>query len=355
MISREDVERRELELLSPYAAKSCETRGRRYPDDMDPMRTDFQRDRDRILHCKAFRRLSHKTQVFIGAQNDHYRTRLTHTLEVQQISRTIARALSLNEDLTEAIALGHDLGHTPFGHTGEQALREILSDFYAKHPDEMPMTFNHNEQSLRVVDVIEKDGRGLNLTDEVRDGIVHHTGPVKAYTLEGQVVATADRIAYINHDIDDAIRAGVISDDDLPDSSKEKIGRSHSERITTLVDAMVSASDGKDRILMEPDVAQAMDELRSFLFEKVYARSAAKVEGPKAHTVIRMLFDYFMEHIDEIPEEYRRISPDNDVRAVVDTIAGMTDRFAIACFTDLFVPRNWRGEEGEADGGSAMF
>lgn len=346
MVGREDIEKRELETLSPYAAKACESRGRQHPDDMDPLRTDFQRDRDRIIHCKAFRRLSHKTQVFIGAQNDHYRTRLTHTLEVQQISRTIARALSLNEDLTEAIALGHDLGHTPFGHTGEQALREILSRYYEQHPDEPAMTFNHNEQSLRVVDVIEKEGRGLNLTAEVRDGILHHTGAIKAYTLEGQIVATADRIAYINHDIDDAIRAGVISDDDLPDSSKRVIGRTHSERITTLVNAMVSASDGKDQILMEPEVADAMSELRSFLFEKVYARSAAKVEGPKAHTVISMLFDYYMEHIDEIPQEYRQISPDNDVRAVVDTIAGMTDRFAISCFTDHFVPKNWRDKEG---------
>ncbi len=343
MITREDVEKRELEYLSPYAAKACESRGRLHDDDIDPVRTCFQRDRDRVLHCKAFRRLSHKTQVFIGVKNDHYRTRLTHTLEVQQISRTIARVLSLNEDLTEAIALGHDLGHTPFGHTGEQALRVILADYAKAHPEWKPMTFNHNEQSLRVVDVIERGGTGLNLTAEVRDGILHHNGEGRPFTLEGQIVATADRIAYINHDIDDAIRAGVICDADLPESSKRVIGRTHSERITTLVNAMVEASDGASQISMVPHVAEAMAELRAFLFENVYARSAAKVEGPKAYKMISILFDYYMSHIDEVPAEYRSISPNDDVRAVVDTIAGMTDRYAISTFNDIFVPRNWRG------------
>ncbi len=343
MIGRRELEAREFEFLSPHAAKSRESKGRLREDDSDPLRTCFQQDRDRVLHCKAFRRLSHKTQVFIGVKNDHYRTRLTHTLEVQQISRTIARALCLNEDLTEAIALGHDLGHTPFGHTGEQALRKVLANYAQEHPEWEPMTFNHNEQSLRVVDVIERGGSGLNLTAEVRDGILHHNGEGRPFTLEGQIVATADRIAYINHDIDDAIRAGVICDADLPESSKRMIGRTHSERITTLVDAMVSASDGADSISMQSDVAEAMAELRSFLFEKVYARSAAKVEGPKAHKMIAILFDYYMRHIDEVPAEYRSISSNNDVRAVVDTIAGMTDRYAISTFTDIFVPKNWRG------------
>ncbi len=344
MISRKDIEDRECEYLSQYAARSCESLGRQRKDEPDLLRTCFQQDRDRVIHCKAFRRLSHKTQVFIGVKNDHYRTRLTHTLEVQQISRTIARALCLNEDLTEAIALGHDLGHTPFGHTGEQALRMILEDYKHENPSWEPMTFNHNEQSLRVVDIIERDGAGLNLTAEVRDGILHHNGEGRPFTLEGQIVATADRIAYINHDIDDAIRAGVICDDDLPKSSKKVIGRTHSQRITTLVNAMISASDNKPQISMEPDIAEAMDELRGFLFEKVYARSAAKIEGPKAHMMISILFDYYMQHIDEIPSEYRSISPNDNVRAVVDTIAGMTDRYAISKFTDILVPQNWRGD-----------
>ena len=342
MIDREALEHRERETLSPYAARSAETRGRKVPEDEDPLRTAFQRDRDRILHCKAFRRLSHKTQVFIGAQGDHYRTRLTHTLEVQQISRTIARALGLNEDLTEAIALGHDLGHTPFGHTGENALRRVIARYNAEHPGQARPQFNHNEQSLRVVDVIEKGGRGLNLTQEVRDGIVHHTGPIKAITLEGQIVATADRIAYTNHDVDDSIRAGVITEADLPASVHRVLGATHSERITTLVEAMVSASDGRAEIAMEREAEEAMTELRAFLFDNVYTKSAAKEEGPKAEQMIELLFDYYASHLDEVPAEYAQIPGSDAMTAVIDHIASMTDRYATACFEELFVPRNWR-------------
>ncbi|MGI6216797.1 MAG: deoxyguanosinetriphosphate triphosphohydrolase [Coriobacteriales bacterium] len=343
MIDRLALERREFEVLGPNAAKSAESRGRMRPEPEDELRTAFQRDRDRILHCKSFRRLSHKTQVFIGAQGDHYRTRLTHTLEVQQISRTIARALRLNEDLTEAIALGHDLGHTPFGHTGETALRDVIAEYNCSHPENLHHTFNHNEQSLRVVDLIEKNGKGLNLTEEVRDGILNHTGSGKAHTLEGQIVATADRIAYVNHDIDDSIRAGIIRESDLPKSCTKVVGNSHSQRITSMVHAMVSASDGRDEISMEPDVYDAMNELRSFLFENVYTKSAAKEEGPKAEVMIKLLFEYYLSHMDEVPSEYADISKGDDVVAVVDYIAGMTDRYAISKFEELFIPRNWRG------------
>ncbi|MGI6221893.1 MAG: deoxyguanosinetriphosphate triphosphohydrolase, partial [Coriobacteriales bacterium] len=312
------------------------------PDDSDSLRTCFQRDRDRILHCKAFRRLSHKTQVFIGAQGDHYRTRLTHTLEVQQISRTIARALRLNEDLTEAIALGHDLGHTPFGHVGEKALNAALQRYNETHPDDIRPPFHHNEQSLRVVDVIEKGGRGLNLTAEVRDGIVHHTGGVAPSTLEGAIVATADRIAYINHDVDDSIRAGLISEEDLPESTKRVLGTTHAQRITTLVNAMVSASDGRDEIRVEPEAQAAMDELRAFLFENIYVTSAAKEEDPKAKAMVATLFEYFVEHVERIPEERLRVANGDAITAAIDFVAGMTDRYALSCYEDIFIPRNWR-------------
>ena len=342
MVRREDTERLEDLTLSPFAARSAKSRGRAREEEPDPLRTAFQRDRDRILHCKSFRRLSHKTQVFIGVQGDHYRTRLTHTLEVQQISRTIARALGLNEDLTEAIALGHDLGHTPFGHTGEGALQQVLRSYGASHPGHPEMSFHHNVQSLRVVDVIEKDGRGLNLTEEVRDGILHHTGKERAFTLEGQVVAIADRIAYVNHDIDDSIRAGIISRSDLPADACAIVGNTHSERITTMVNAMVSASDGKSEITMEQEVYDAMMDLRRFLFSNVYENSAAKDEEPKARRLVALLFEHYLGHMDEVPEEYRRISGGNDVTAVIDYIAGMTDRYASTCFERLFIPTNWR-------------
>ncbi len=339
---REDRERVEHELLSADAAFADETEGRARSSHRDYLRTDYQRDRDKILHSKSFRRLSHKTQVFLAAEGDHFRTRLTHTLEVSQIARTIARALGLNEDLTEAIALGHDLGHTPFGHTGEAALRACL----ARHrgidlaSDEVSRQFRHNEQSLRVVERIENGGAGLNLTAEVRDGILRHTGPVRAETMEGRIVATADRIAYVNHDIDDAIRAGMLVEDALPASTHALLGPDHSSRIEMLVRDMVETSAARDDIALSDPVWDAMSELRSWLFANVYTAPAVMVEVNKAKLLVEQLFDYYVEHIGEVPEEYRAISEGDDLRAVTDYIAGMTDRFATATFMRLFVPRD---------------
>ncbi len=339
---REDRERIEHELLGADAAFADKSEGRVHSSHRDYLRTDYQRDRDKILHSKSFRRLSHKTQVFLAAEGDHFRTRLTHTLEVSQIARTIARALGLNEDLTEAIALGHDLGHTPFGHTGESALCACL----ARHrgidlvSDEAARQYLHNEQSLRVVELIENGGAGLNLTAEVRDGILHHTGPVRAETMEGRIVAIADRIAYVNHDIDDAIRAGMLTEDALPESTHRLLGPDHSGRIETLVRDMVETSAAVDDIALSAPVWEAMDELRSFLFSAVYTAPAVMVEVDKAKRLIEQLFDYYVEHMSEVPEEYRAISGGDDLRAVCDYIAGMTDRFATAAFTRLFVPRD---------------
>ncbi|NLG10008.1 MAG: deoxyguanosinetriphosphate triphosphohydrolase [Coriobacteriaceae bacterium] len=340
MITREQREQAEKLTLSPHAALSCNAT-RQKTVDLDPYRTAFQRDRDRILHCKSFRRLSHKTQVFIAPEGDHYRTRLTHTLEVAQISRSIAVALNLNEDLAEAIALSHDLGHTPFGHTGEEALSECLAHYYNMDSSQHPQLYRHNNQSLRVVDVIENNGRGLNLTNEVRDGIIHHTGSERAKTLEGRIVATADRIAYVNHDIDDALRAGIITEEMLPNSTHELLGNSHSERITTLVNDMIQTSDGSGDIKMSKPIWDAMTELRSFLFTNVYLRFTAKEEEPKARQLIFALFDYYIDHIDEVPSEYRQISGAADVVAVTDYVAGMTDRYATATFQRLFIPSGW--------------
>ncbi|MDD5668274.1 MAG: deoxyguanosinetriphosphate triphosphohydrolase, partial [Actinomycetota bacterium] len=279
MSPREEIERMEDEWHSPHAVRSRDSRGREREEPPDPLRTCFMRDRDRIIHCKSFRRLKHKTQVFLAPEGDHYRTRLTHTLEVSQISRTIARALRLNEDLTEAIALGHDLGHTPFGHMGEEALQGLT-----------PSPFSHNEQSLRVVEKLEYGGKGLNLTWEVRDGILGHTGKSRLpATLEGRVVRTADRIAYVNHDIDDAIRAGILEETDLPESTLKVLGRHHSLRINTLVNDMVAQSTGRDDILLSEQVSAALDELRAFLFDRVYIGSVAKAEEGKAVTMLRNL------------------------------------------------------------------
>ncbi len=273
MTIREEIEARENEDLSPYAARSAESRGRERPEDPDPIRTCYMRDRDRIIHCKSFRRLKHKTQVFLAPEDDHYRTRLTHTLEVSQISRTIARALRLNEDLTEAVALGHDLGHTPFGHMGEDAFRDLV---------EPP--FRHNRQSLRMVEVLEYEGKGLNLTLEVRDGILNHTGDGVPFTLEGKIVRTADRIAYVNHDLDDALRAGIISEDGAARFHHvEILGRYHSRRINTLVTDMIESSLDSGDIRQSPEVAAAMNELRKFLFDQVYIGSVAKMERGQGH------------------------------------------------------------------------
>ena len=319
------------ERLSPYAQKSINTRGRAIPVEPCEIRTEYQRDRDRIIHCKSFRRLKHKTQVFLAPAGDHYRTRLTHTLEVSQIARTISRALRLNEDLTEAIALGHDLGHTPFGHAGERVLRHIRSD---KH-------FEHNEQSKRLVEYLE-NGVGLNLTFEVIDGILNHKKGLRPMTLEGAVVNLSDRIAYINHDIDDAVRAKVITLDDIPERCKQ-LGESHGKRINSMIVDVVEHSYGKPEIGMSLNVNELTDELRAYLFDKVYIDSAAKTEEQKADKLLEILFNYYMENPSELPEDVQSgIARWGKEDSVTDYISGMTDTFAISCFSELFIPRGWR-------------
>jgi len=336
---RQLIEEKE-ESLSPYAAKSRLSRGRLKPEEPGPVRTAFQRDRDRIIHSKAFRRLKHKTQVFIAPLGDHYVTRLTHTLEVSQIARTISRALNLNEDLTEAIALGHDLGHTPFGHVGEEVLNELYHS-----------GFRHNEQSLRVVDLLENDGQGLNLTWEVRDGIINHSkiradilgkNSEKASTLEGQVCKIADAIAYINHDIGDAIRAGIISENDLPVGPISVLGHLHSQRINTMVCDVIECSwaargnstSKPPDIGMSHQVLEATNKLRDFLFDRVYNLRSAQEEAEKAREVVRLLYHYLKEHEDRLPPEYRFYSDDTE-RRVVDYIAGMTDQYALRMAEEL--------------------
>ena len=342
VVHREDQERCEHDVLSQDAAFADESEGRARSTEPVMLRNDYQRDRDKILHSKSFRRLSHKTQVFLAAEGDHFRTRLTHTLEVSQIARTIARALGLNEDLTEAISLGHDLGHTPFGHTGEDALAACLAKRLgvAFASPEGRALYPHNEQSLRVVERIENGGRGLNLTAEVRDGILHHTCAERAETLEGRIVAVADRIAYVNHDIDDAIRAGILSEGDLPKSTHELLGPDHSSRIQTLVLDMVETSVACDDIRMSDAVWKAMMELRSFLFERVYLAPVVTAEVSKATRLIEELFDYYCGHVGEVPQEYRDISEGDDARAVADYIAGMTDRYAKSRFQYIFLPNS---------------
>ena len=337
---REDQIAREEELLSAQAAKSSQSKGRDMPEEEDFLRPCYQRDRDRILHCKSFRRLANKTQVFLAPEGDHYRTRLTHTLEVAQIARSISRTLGLNEDLTEAIALGHDLGHTPFGHCGERALSRAMARYRGIDPDsqEGRYIFRHNRQSVRLVECLEKDGHGLNLTWEVRDGILNHTGDLQAETCEGRIVGTADRIAYVNHDIDDAIRAGILREVDLPASTHAMLGPDHSSRIETLVLDMVETSAAVDDIRMSDAVWNAMMELRSFLFERVYSAPAVTDEVAKATHLVDDLFDYYVAHTGEVPQEYRAISEGDDLRAVTDFIAGMTDRYAKNLYQRLFIP-----------------
>lgn len=332
MTTRERLEAVEAERLSRFAQLARETKGRKVHIAPCPYRTDYQRDRDRITHSKAFRRLTHKTQVFIAPEGDHYRTRLTHTLEVSQISRTIARALALNEDLTEAIALGHDLGHTPFGHIGEEALNAT---------GRLSKPFKHNEQSLRVVDLIEYEGKGLNLTWEVRDGILNHTGANKPATLEGQIVKIADRIAYINHDIDDAIRGRVIQEKELPPEPIKFFGRHHGQRIAAMVNNLITNSFNQPEIKMSEEGWFYLNELRDFLFAKVYTNSVAKKEDDKAVKVLVALFNYFYEHPHEMPPEFIPQSPTETAVKVADYIAGMTDRFAINLFSELFIPKPW--------------
>ena len=326
---REITEKIERETLSPYASLSEHTKGRDKPLEKCDMRTEYQRDRDRILHSKSFRRLKHKTQVFITPEGDHYRTRLTHTLEVAQIARTICRSLRLNEDLVEAMALGHDLGHTPFGHAGERALDEIC-----------PIGFRHNEQSVRVVEKLEHGG--LNLTFEVKDGIANHTGEAKAATLEGIVLKYADRIAYINHDIDDAIRGGILQIDDIPEELSHILGDTNSDRINRMVRDLVDSSQGKPEIMMSSEVGDAMKALRKFMFERVYVGSKAKTEEAKAQGVVQRLYEYFVDHPAEMPNEYRALlSEDPPERVACDYIAGMSDRYALFVYEQLFVPHSW--------------
>lgn len=326
---RKRQEALELQTLSPLAAFSAETRGRRRAIEPCALRTDFQRDRDRILHCKSFRRLKHKTQVFIAPEGDHYRTRLTHTLEVAQIARTIVRALRLNEDLAEAIALGHDLGHTPFGHAGEDLLNSITACGFA-----------HNDQSLRVVDELES-GKGLNLTWEVRDGILNHRTSGSPATLEGWAVRIADKIAYINHDIDDAQRAGLLKEDDLPHESLERLGRGHGVRINAMILDVVTHSMDKAHVAMSPEGQTATDALRGYLFEHLYREARAESQEQKAEHVLEKLFAYYSAHMHRLPEEYRAIAGrDGAERAVCDYIAGMSDQYAIQTYMELFVPKS---------------
>lgn len=324
---RESYEKLEKQILREDAAKSVDTKGRLYPIEPCEIRTAYQRDRDRILHSKSFRRLKHKTQVFLAPEGDHYRTRLTHTLEVAQIARTISRALRLNEDLTEAIALGHDLGHTPFGHAGERVLNEIAGGF------------EHNTQSLRVVEVLEN----LNLTYEVRDGIKNHKKGMAPETLEGMVVNFSDRIAYINHDIDDALRAGIIHANELPKTCIEGLGKTHGQRIDAMIKDIVFTSFPAHKIRMSPEVQVLTDDLRQFMNDHVYIGSAAKAEEKKAERLLGMLYEHFLAHEEKLPLEYRK-NASNIKQAVVDYIAGMTDRFAVKTFENIFMPKGWEND-----------
>ncbi len=329
---REITEQIEREVLSEYAVLSAETKGRRRSEPKCEIRTEFQRDRDRITHSKAFRRLMHKTQVFITPEGDHYRNRLTHTLEVAQISRTIARALKLNEDLTEAIALGHDLGHTPFGHTGEEALDAIS-----------PEGFRHNEQSVRIVTNLEKGGKGLNLTEEVIDGILNHRSEGTPKTLEGRVVQISDKIGYINHDIDDAIRAGILSQNDLPKKSLDILGYKTSQRINFLVTNVITNSMDKSEVSLEPHVQFGMENLRQYMFETVYRSQLQKTEKNKIIYMLSELHQYFYQHKEEMPKEFCDMIDEgqNPERVVCDYIACMTDRFALRTFENIFMPNSW--------------
>lgn len=332
MTPRELTEQNERLILSPRATFAAESKGREKSEEKCDFRTDFQRDRDRVLHCKAFRRLKHKTQVFLSPKGDHYRTRLTHTLEVSQIARTVARALQLNEDLTEAIALAHDLGHTPFGHAGERALDRCMAG-----------GFRHYEQSVRVVECLENDGQGLNLTWEVRNGMLCHTKGEQAQTLEGRIVRVADHVAYINHDIDDALRAKVFSESDIPSDIRAVLGETRAERFDTLIRSVVENSG--DDISFDPAVQQSFDALHTFMFDRLYLDSIAKDEEKKVDEFIARLYDYYVKDADRLPEEFRAIAERDGVgRAACDYIAGMTDNFALEKYHELFIPRGWSGQ-----------
>lgn len=321
----------EEQFLSPYACKSNQTRGRLREEQPCNMRTDFQRDRDRIIYCKSFRRLKNKTQVFFSPEGDHYITRLTHTLDVAQIARSLARALSLNEDLAEAIALGHDLGHTPFGHSGERILNKLC-----------PLGFSHNEQSLRVVDVLEKDGRGLNLTFEVRDGILNHPKNGTPATLEGMCVSIADRVAYINHDLDDAVRAGLLTENDVPQHIRNVLGTGSRERINRAIYSVFETSNGKNYVKMGSEIEEASEEFRTFMFQNVYYSGTAKGEEEKAERMLTEMYFYYIKNTDKLPQTYTKLlnsySPE---QVVCDYLSSMTDRYAVYMFNKIFVPKGW--------------
>ena len=334
MTVREELEYLEHRHLNPLAAFSDQSQGRPIAEELEEedIRTCYQRDVDRIIHSKAFRRLMHKTQVFLQPEGDHYRTRMTHTIEVSRIARTIVRALALNEDLTEAIALGHDLGHTPFGHAGETALSACLGE-----------PFRHNEQSLRVVDVLEKNGQGLNLSHEVRLGILGHTGDYIPETLEGQVVRRSDQIAYVNHDIDDAVRAGILSNEDIPREISDVLGTTHSQRINTLVCDLVQVSREAGCICLSPAVEAALSKLRAFMFERVYYNPVAKGEESKAKDMLSRLYEYYITHPQALPEDFQpQLSFDGMERTVCDYIAGMTDKYAVDKYSQIFIPMGWQ-------------
>ena len=330
---RQKLEIREHEILSPYAAFSDMSLGRDIEEKQCDMRPIYQRDRDRILHSKAFRRLKHKTQVFLAPEGDHYRTRLTHTLEVSQIARTIAKALRLNEDLTEAIALGHDLGHTPFGHAGERALNDVC-----------PGGFKHYLQSIRVVELLENHGKGLNLSKEVRDGIRNHQMSTTPFTLEGRVVRISDKIAYIHHDTDDAIRGGIIKEEDIPKEFKDILGDSLVKRLNTLIHDIITNSEGKNDIIMSPEIESTMFKLREFMFSSVYTNKKAKSQEEQAVRLLKQLFEYYLDNLEQLPDEYYiRIENPSEApyQVVCDYIAGMTDRYAVAKFKELMIPSAW--------------
>lgn len=334
MTIRQSLELYEKEYLSPFATLSMNSKGRLHPENECDIRPVFQRDRDRIIHSKSFRRLKDKTQVFLTPEGDHYRTRLTHTLEVSQNARTIAKALRLNEDLAEAIALGHDLGHTPFGHAGERALNEVC-----------PLGFEHSQQSVRTVDILEKSGMGLNLTMEVRDGILNHQTKGTPSTLEGKIVRFSDKIAYIHHDMDDAIRGGILTEADIPKEISSVIGETTRERLNFFVHDLVTNSQGKNDICMSEEVDQAMKKLRQFMFERVYNNPQAKGEEDKAEQLMITLYEYYMKNTALLPQEYQRMMYDGELkeRVVCDYVGAMTDRFAIAKYEEIYIPKCWHG------------
>jgi len=334
MDPREKREQQERFLIGEFGIRAENSKGRAQTEEPCRIRTCFQRDVDRIIHSKSFRRLKHKTQVFLQPEGDHYRTRLTHTLEVSRIARTIARSLALNEDLAEAISLGHDLGHTPFGHAGERALNDIVSDEGG---------FRHYEQSLRVVDILEKDGKGLNLTWEVRNGIVRHTTDPLAATLEGQAVRLADRIAYVNHDVDDAVRAGIISEEEIPEKVTSVLGERHSVRIDTITRDLIEQSVGKQVLCMSPSVADAVEVFHDFLYANVYRNPKAKGEESKVRGILEVIFSYYMKHMEKLPPEILKIAEQEGARrAVCDYVSGMTDTYAIYEFSQIYVPNAWQ-------------